>query len=621
MGIPLILSGQELKGSGSEQFHAAIERAFAKQYRQALWERFRQQPSDRKILIIDDWHGARVTKKARKQILDDARAMFGKIVLFSTDASLLQILADSDEDLPNTEYCEIKQFGYRLRSEVIRRWHGLGPAFGDDLESTSRISASENVIDTLVRKGIVPSWPVFILSVLQTTSTTIEETAAYGSYGHLYEALLTKRMAGTSKRQNLLGFKFTYLSNIAYELFKSGRNALSERELRQIHRRYEAEYQVSVSERDLWDELVAAQVLAQSGDEYRFQYKYAYYFFVAKYFQQGISNVQETVTLREALEAMVRCVHDEECANILIFYLYLSKDRELIEQMLNVASRIFSDQRPADLSTDVKFVNDLRYRAPEVIIASKDIERNREEYRSQLDQSEEAEPPFDQGIVRTEYGDGISVALKIEFAFKSLHVMGQVLKNFPLDLRGDLKVRLTESSYLLTLRTLKVFLKVFETNIAELFQMLEAALRRFAPFAKKSDEELREAAGETMVRVTELSIFGLIKRLSLAVGVVDLSETYAKVRELLGEDNIPTRLIDLSIKLDHFGHIPEEDVTFLAEVLEDNFTAYTILRLLVAEYLHLFPCDFRTEQRMVQLFKFRPHVISLGEKHVKRRSN
>ena len=148
--------------------------------------------------------------------------------------------------------------------------------------------------------------------------------------------------------------------------------------------------------------------------------------------------------------------------------------------------------------------------------------------------------------------------------------------------------------------------------------MLEGSFRKFEPFAKKTEGELRDAAGATIVRLTEMSIFGMIKKRSLAVGVVDLSETYESVRRALGEDNVPARLIDLSIRLDHFGRIPEEDVKALATKLENNMTAYTILRFLIAEYLHLFPCDYRIEQRMVQLFKFRPHVLNLGDKRIKK---
>jgi hypothetical protein len=487
----------------------------------------------------------------------------------------------------------------------------------DDMELTHKVSTSEHLLDAFVGKGIVPSWPVFILSVLQASSSAVPEIASYGSYGHLYEALLTKRMADSSKRPSSLGLKYTYLSIIAYELFKNERFSLSEADLRRLHRKYETEYKVEVNEDELWAELAAAQVLVRSGDDFRFQYKYAYYFSVAKYFQQGIGNVEEAAALRSQLSQMVNCVHDEDYANILIFYIYMTKDRVVIEQMLGVAARIFSDTEPANLTTDVAFVNNATNQLPDVLLETSDIERNREEYRSRLDESEDAETK-NNTLTRTRYQDNISDVLKIDFAFKSLQVMGQVVKNFPLDLKGDLKLELTRQSYELTLRTMRRFLNFLESSVAEIVNLLERALRMHQPFSRLTNDEIRDASLTAVIRLTELSIFGLIKRLSFTLGVVDLKETYAQVRQIVGEDRIPTRLIDLSIKLDHFGHIPEGDVRDLEQRLRANVPAYTVLKLMVGEFLHLFPCNYKTEQKMVQLFNFQPHIPKLGPKKVKK---
>jgi Calcineurin-like phosphoesterase len=618
--VPVLLNGRTLRTSAISDFDKAIEREFCEQYSINSQERFKQLDAQRKVLLIDDWHRSQLPSKAKRKLLQIARQKFGRILLFTDDVSLFQLLADMGEEgeASEAEYCEIKQFGFRLRSELIRKWHSAGTDLDmEDMELTAKISSSENLLDTLVRKGVVPSWPIFILSVLQASSLAVQETASYGSYGHLYEALLTKRLADTGKRKSILGLKYTYLALVAFELFKSNREVLTEQELRGIHNIYEKEYHVSLDSRELWEELTSAQVLVRHGDEFSFQYKYAYYFFVAKYFQQGIGNAQEAKSLRTMLSYMVRCVHDEDSSNILIFYIYLTKDRDVIEQMLGVAKQVYAEKPPAHLAKDVDFVNKLRSRSPEVLRRENSIAKNREEYRSKMDATESVGVAPNQPLVRTEYQDGIPDALKIEFAMKSLQVMGQVVKNFPLDLKGDLKLELAKESYELTLRTLGVFLKLIEQNVEELVFVFEKALKLLQPFAKKKAEELRDASHATLVRLTELAIYGMIKRLSFAVGVVDLKETYSMIREMVGEDDVPTRLIDLSIKLDHFGHIPESDVKDLEHRLRSNFTAYTILKLLVADFIYLFPCDFKTEQRMVELFKFQPHVPKLTEKKIK----
>jgi predicted MPP superfamily phosphohydrolase len=617
--VPILLNGRNLKGSSKDDLEKVLDSAFKEQYRETQLERFRQLDREKKVLLIDDWHAYRAPSKTRKKLLDAAKAVFGKVVLFSDEISLFQLLTDTAEDgsASDAEFCEIKQFGHRLRSELIRKWHGLSTDL-DDLEFTSRVSTSENLLDTLVRKGIVPSWPVFILSVLQASSLAVEETASYGSYGHLYEALLTRRMAESSKRRNTLGLKYAYLALVAYELFRADKAVLSESELRKVHASYESEYHVTVDAQELWVELENAHVLIRSGDEFRFRYRYAYYFFVAKYFQLGIGNVEEAHILRARLSYMVRCVHDEDCANILIFYIYLTKDRELIEEMLAVASRIYSEKEPAHLTSDVEFVNSLRSRSPDILIENGDIEKNRDARRSHMDATGDLDERDVRALAKTEYSDDISDVLKIEFAFKSLHVMGQVVKNFPLDLRGDLKLALTRQSYELTLRTLRTYLGAIEANVAEVLSLFDSALRKLEPFSKRTNEEIRDISQTAVVRLTEFAIFGMIKRLSLAVGVVDLKETYHHVRQLAGEDDVPTRLIDLSIKLDHFNRVPISDVEELEHLLRSNITAYTILKLLIAEFLHLFPCDYKTEQRMVELFKFQAHTSKLSEKLVKK---
>jgi energy-coupling factor transporter ATP-binding protein EcfA2 len=617
--VPILLNGRNLKGSSKEDLDKIVESAVTEQYRGAPLERFRQLDRERRALLVDDWHAFRAPSKTKKKMLDTAKATFGRVVLLSDEISLFQLLTDTAEEgsASDAEFCEIKQFGYRLRGELIGKWHSLSGDL-DDLELASRISTSENLLDTLVRKGIVPSFPVFILSVLQTSSVATEETASYGSYGHLYEALLTRRMAESSKRRNTLGLKYAYLALVAYELFKTDKTALDESELWKVHSAYEREYDITVDRQELWGELENAHVLVRGGDEFRFRYRYAYYFFVAKYFQLGIGNVEEAPTLRARLSYMVRCVHDEDCANILIFYIYLTKDRELIEEMLSVASRIYSEKEPAHLTSDVEFVNSLRSKAPDILIENGDIEKNREARRSRMDNSDEQDAQRVGALAKTEYRDDISDVLKIEFAFKSLHVMGQVVKNFPLDLRGDLKLALTQQSYNLTLRTLRTYLNIIEANVAEMLSLFDSALRKLQPFSKRTDEEIRDASQAAMVRLTEFAIFGMIKRLSLAVGVVDLRETYHQVRRMAGEEDVPTRLIDLSIKLDHFNRVPIADVEELEHRLRSNITAYAILKLLVAEFLHLFPCDYKTEQRMVELFEFQAHTPKLAEKLVKK---
>lgn len=618
--VPVLLNGSDIKASSKDEFQKVVERALGNQYQVSSPERFRQLERTRKVLLIDDWHRCRLLAKFKAKIMEAGRELFGRVVVFSDDVSLYRLFIDGPSDPASAEagICEIQQFGFRMRTDIIRKWHNFGaePEV-DDLELASRVARSEHVLDSLVGKGVVPSWPIFILSVLQAESS-VDEPAAYGSYGHLYEALLTRRLARSSKEKKSLGQKYTILSMLAYELFKLEKSSLTEEEVRAVHTKYELDYQTAVDREHLLSELEDAQVWVRVGSDFQFRYKYAYYFFVAKYFQQGIGNVQDAPTLRAQLSHMVSCVHDEDYANLLIFYIYLSKDRELIQQMLGVAERIYSNKQPARLAEDVEFLDKLRSEPPNIFLAAGTMDERRDKHRSLMDEAEASRGGEPAIVPRTEYADDVSDALKIDFAFKSLQVMGQVLKNFPLDLKGDLKVALTKESYQLTLRTLRVFLELLEANISEILLAFESSVKVFRPFSERDSGKALEESKAFLVKLAELVIYGMIKKLSLAVGAVELKQTYHEVRRIAGESNMPTRLIDLSIELDHFARIPVSDVRDLEHQLRKSITAYTILRLLVADFLNLFPCDYKTHQKMVELFKFKPHLGQLAEKKVKK---
>jgi hypothetical protein len=619
--IPLLLNGTEIKGGTPPQFLSTVRTAYVSQYFTENFEEFRQLPKEKKILIVDDWHRFRAPKKIRNAFIEAARASFGSLVLLTDDVSFLAQLADASEGVPveNTEYCEIKPFGYRLRSQIIRKWHTLGKELGiDDLELAHKISTSEHLLDSLIGKGIVPSYPLFVVSILQANSQNVQENAAYGSYGHLYQALLTRRMSETGNKKHL-GFKYTYLSRVAYAMYMADKQVLSEQEMRAIHRQYEEEYQVFIVQEDeLWKELEAAQILVRSGNEFRFLYKYAFYFFVAKFLQEALGDDNSSSSkIRPQIVDMVDSLHDEDNANILIFFIYFTKDRAVIQEILRIASHVFSGEKRATFEDDVEFVNKVMDAPRDLALPSGDTEENRDELRGQMDE-DDAEEQSSLPAKKTVYRDDLDDALKIEFAFKSIQVMGQVVKNFPLDLKADLKLALTQESYQLTLRTLGRFLRFFEANFDEMRAHIANLLKIHAAFAKKSQKDLDRKAQESIVAMTELAIYGMVKKLSLAIGIEELKDTYHHVRTQAGEDDIATRLIDISLKFDHFGQLPETDVRDLERRLRENPVAYTILRLLVIEYLSVFPVGHKLTQKMAELFSLRSNTGLLNEKMVRR---
>jgi len=63
------------------------------------------------------------------------------------------------------------------------------------------------------------------------------------------------------------------------------------------------------------------------------------------------------------------------------------------------------------------------------------------------------------------YSSQLSDVLKVNMALKTLQVIGQILRNSPGSMRGNVKFDITKESYGLGLRVLRVVLALAETNM------------------------------------------------------------------------------------------------------------------------------------------------------------
>ena len=238
-----------------------------------------------------------------------------------------------------------------------------------------------------------------------------------------------------------LNLKFAFLSLLAVQILESGHDSLGLAQLRALHEKYEREYLVSVEFGRLLEELEVSQVLSVVGDEVRFKHKYAYYYFVAQYFHDGISNVKEASAITAKLKAMADNAYNDDNAHILIFYLYMSKDRTLMEHIVQNARKLFAPIGMSDLDRDVEFANALYQTTIKLEAPSDDTDANREQYRVQRDAVADSED--DNAQASQSEGE----TRDLDFAIQSINIMGQVLRNFPSDLKADLKLSLTTESY------------------------------------------------------------------------------------------------------------------------------------------------------------------------------
>ena len=83
------------------------------------------------------------------------------------------------------------------------------------------------------------------------------------------------------------------------------------------------------------------------------------------------------------------------------------------------------------------------------------------------------------------------------------------------------------------------------------------------------ESELQTQAELILADLLREVTFGILKRLSHAIGLSELEETYEEVARLRN-DNLPCQMIQLSIRLNHFSRFPKEAISKLAKELQKN---------------------------------------------------
>ena len=387
----------------------------------------------------------------------------------------------------------------------------------------------------MLGKKLLPSFPITILTILQTAEAGASLGTASGSYGYLYEALITSALAKASNRVADIDTKYTYIAHLAQAFYRVGATSgLSREDIDQISNEYFSGFRIKFSVTAMLSELERAQILTTIGGNYVFKYKYVYCYFVARYFRDNVANSSE---LRAELKRISSRLHVEDYANILVFYLYLTRDIELIENVLKIARQVYADHEPCDFDIDVEFVNRLYVDTETLLLPSGEPATHREEEREQRDLTETGGD--DQDVRELPYGDDLDDVLKVNFALKTLHVMGQVLRNFPGSLQATVKADLASESYLLGLRTLKAILRIAETNLDDLRSYLARLIQEHRRISAVS--ELEKSTDEAVIWITLNYAFGMTKRISSAVGLHELSGTFADVLEQLGAPLAVTR--------------------------------------------------------------------------------
>jgi predicted MPP superfamily phosphohydrolase len=590
--LPVLLGGEHLRRVRDDRtLTTALSRAITQQYASDSATPYLQADRDKRVLLIDDIDKARLSKDGQIRLVDSAKDRFERIVIVAPDFMEIQDMLSEAATDPffGFERCTIKEFGLFHRQKLIENWLKVGRDGHDEgvEDIHEQIKLIDKTIATLLGKNVLPHHPFTILSLLQLLDAKETAGTANGAYGYLYDMLLKQALATVNAKD--VDDKITYLSGFGYAMFKKKRPELSEEEMRTEHDNYCDRYEMVRDFSKMMGDLLRAEVLVEEGGVYRFKYPYELYYSAAKYFQI------HAASLRNELFSISDHIYGERNANVIIFYVYLTKDDSLIGHIVENAKRIFGDCKECDMEDDVEFMNRLSSTTPPPLeLELGDAGTRRDEFNKKRDEAKERDEPLDFEDDEVTYDDKLQILTKILIAIKTLQILGQILRNFTASLEGPLKFETTKECYSLGLRTITAILSCCQNDVPALRRYFGSLISERTGIT--DSKKLASRAEEVILWMGTASAAGMVRRVSYAAGHVDLTRIYRRVLD--SDERLSVRIIDAAIRLDHFQHPPEDELDGLSRRVRKNGFAFTVIRELVGDYIYFYGRHFPVMQRL-----------------------
>jgi predicted phosphodiesterase len=596
--IPIYIDGASVTTSSSSSFTKILQSAFTEQYDDTTPSHFTQL-GDEVVLIIDDFDKARPNIRYKRLLMTYINKFYRNVLITANDLFPIEEVILKE---PNTESVfkdyerfSLLELGNLLRAKLIEKWNKLGrDEFIDDFDLYRKTDQAKEIVDSIVGKNLIPSYPLFIVTILQSIEAASYHNLSDSSHGHYYEFLILQALIKVCDRNEKITAYSNYLSELANFMFVRKQRCVSKTEFGIFHNSFSSAYSLRIGLDAYLRDLVGSTILAERNGEICFRYKYFYYFFVAKYLANNITD-PETI---DKIAKMCKRIYREEFANIVIFLTHLSRHPVILEEILKNAREIFTEFSPVEFGDDISKINKLMDEMPRFVLEEKNIREYREAVLKNRDRNELVEKEYEAPEKEEEFDlkeeiPVLDLMSKLNLALKMVQILGQVLKNYYGAMKSDVKLDLAEEAYFLGLRSLNVFFSILQDNLDSLVDEVKGLIVK-----NKLDNRIKveEISKEFVFYLCHLLSFAFVKRISGAVGSEELAMTLDEVRTK--HDTVAVRLVDLSVRLDHFEDFPYSDIAAFKGRIVGNILPLVVLKRMVINYLYMFPVDFRERQRI-----------------------
>lgn len=383
-----------------------------------------------KTIFLDNPGGDKITT----DFIDYVKDNFENIYIF-INSDLYQSCFSDDEGFAKYREVNIRPLCHVKQEKLIKKWLELK---GDGSEEQYELidSIERNINSIVINNNILPRFPFFILSILQTFENFMPENLKITAYGHCYQALIVARLikSGINKEDSTLDTVFTFCTHFAYEIHTKGNNKyLTQEQYDVFISKYDHEY---IIKRSILNRLILdGGIVRNINGKYQFTISYTYYYFLGKFLAENYD------THRKIVEKMIASSFSKHHSLTIIFTIHHANGNQIIDELKLHTMCTIDAIAPAKLTPEEtgifsQIINNVVTNRIEKH-ANIDAERTKErEKRDFLEQKKMHSREIDD----SNDVDANSLVHQVLACNKNIEILSQILKNKSGSLKkGDIR--------------------------------------------------------------------------------------------------------------------------------------------------------------------------------------
>jgi GTPase SAR1 family protein/uncharacterized pyridoxamine 5'-phosphate oxidase family protein len=290
--LPIYIRGKYVKHTDVKDI---VKRAIKEQYESNDVDLLFQQ--HKKVLLFDNLQNAALNSKYKVNLLKNLDAQFDYIVITTNNSTISNLAVDEINVLRGYDKYKIQPLGHEKRRELIEQWLQIGenPMTIKEEDILKLLQHKLDEINSLIGNRLMPSYPIFILTLLQGLDSQIFQDFSQTSYAHCYHALITAGLVKEGLKNELNGY-FNLLKELSYWLFDDiKKDFFTTESFDTFFAKFKETYFLSHTSSQILNKLSAANILKFDDEYYSFSYKYIYYYLVAQKIAAEVEHHKELI--------------------------------------------------------------------------------------------------------------------------------------------------------------------------------------------------------------------------------------------------------------------------------------------------------------------------------------